>query len=124
MSDEWKEITPATSTDFVKWTAPGTEVIGVWQGAKQGKLGPLGAVKTAEGVRVFFPLAAVLSDQLKDVTVGTRIKIVYRGETLSKSGFKYKIFVVFEAQGQERAKEPEGGRLLRALSGGGDDLPF
>ena len=89
---------------FIKWAEEGQEAQGIYRGQREGKFGPLGMLDTADG-RVNFPLHTALASRLAGVSEGTEIRMVYRGNEVSKSGRTFKAFDVFVAADRsERAQ--------------------
>ena len=93
MKDKWVSIGGGS---FIKWAEEGQEAQGIYRGQREGKFGPLGMLDTAEG-RVNFPLHTALLSRLAGVSEGTEIRMVYRGNEVSKSGRTFKAFDVFVA---------------------------
>ena len=89
----WRQIGQG---QFHKWETPGDELEGVWQGAHDGRYGPLGTLETPAGV-VTFPLHTALFDRLKRVREGGDVLIRYTGKQASKAGRVFKHFEVYVA---------------------------
>jgi len=79
---------------FFKFEHPGDQIVGTWQGTREGKFGDNGLVLTKEKEQMAFSLTAALRD-LKHVDPGTGVKIVYLGFQTSKAGNSFKSFNVF-----------------------------
>jgi hypothetical protein len=89
----WRQIGQG---QFHKWDTPGDELQGVWQGAHDGRYGPLGTVETPGGL-VAFPLHTALIERLKRVHEGAEVLIRYTGRQTSKAGRVFKAFEVYVA---------------------------
>ncbi len=89
----WRQIGQG---QFHKWETPGDELEGVWQGAHDGRYGPVGTLNTREGL-VTFPLHTALLERLKRVREGGEVLIRYTGKQTSKAGRVFKSFEVFVA---------------------------
>jgi hypothetical protein len=92
----WRQIGQG---QFHKWETPGEELEGTWRGPHEGRCGPLGTVKTPEGL-VTFPRHTALVDRLRVVREGAPVLIRYTGTQLSKAGRVFKGFEVFVADDQ------------------------
>ena len=89
----WRQIGQG---QFHKWETPGDELEGVWQGAHDGRYGPLGTLETPAGL-VTFPLHTALFERLKRVREGGDVLIRYTGKQVSKAGRVFKHFDVYVA---------------------------
>ena len=97
---------------FVKWETEGQTLEGHWQGAYDGKFGPCGSLKKADGVLVRFPLHTALLDRMKRVKDGAEVLIEYTGKQESKQGRIFKGFTVSVANPED------------ILSDGDEEAPF
>src|SRR5947209_43176 len=89
----WRQIGQG---QFHKWETPGEEFEGTWRGMHDGRFGPLGTLKTSEGL-VTFPLHTALLERLKLVREDAEVLIRYTGKQTSKAGRVFKAFEVFVA---------------------------
>ena len=106
-TEEWVAV---GGGGFIKWAEEGQEAQGIYRGQREGKFGPLGMLDTAEG-RVNFPLHTALLSRLAGVSEGTEIRMVYRGNEVSKSGRTFKAFDVFVAADRsDRSLHASGNR--------------
>src|SRR2546428_6617205 len=78
----WRQIGQG---QFHKWETPGDALEGAWQGSREGRYGPLGAVETTAGL-LTFPLHAALVQRLQHVRIGADVLIRYTGPQTSKAG--------------------------------------
>src|SRR5262249_61043353 len=89
----WRQVGQG---QFHRWERPGEELEGIWQGAHDGRYGPLGSLDTKEGLMTF-PLHTALIERLKQVREGAEVLIRYTGRQTSKAGRVFKHFEVFVA---------------------------
>ena len=89
----WRQIGQG---EFHRWETPGDELEGVWQGAHDGRYGPLGTLETQAGLMTF-PLHTALMERLKRVREGAEVLIRYTGRQTSKAGRVFKAFEVYVA---------------------------
>ena len=105
----WKKLNRGP---IFKWTEVEQSLEGRWLGSREGNLGLLGSIETAQGVKVTFSLPAVLADHLLNVQEGSPIRVVYLGPTVSDAGRTYKRFDVFvgeeDADDDGEVGEPSG----------------
>jgi hypothetical protein len=95
-SDEWTPLNP--SAGFT-WTVPGATLVGVWLGSTTGEKGPRGVLQADTGEVIRFTLPVSLRQQVGELDPGTRCKIVYTGDRLSRRmGRSYKAFTVLVAR--------------------------
>jgi hypothetical protein len=95
-SEEWTPLNP--SAGFA-WTAPGATLVGVWMGSTTGENGPRGVLETDTGEVVRFTLPVSLRQQVGELDSGTRCKITYTGDRVSRrTGRSYKAFTVLVAR--------------------------
>jgi hypothetical protein len=95
-TDEW---TPLNPSQGFAWTAPGTTLVGVWMGSTTGEKGPRGVIETDTGDVIRFTLPVSLRQQVGDLDEGTRCKITYTGDRVSRrTHHSYKVFTVLVAR--------------------------
>jgi len=99
---------PLDPSQGFAWTAPGTNLVGVWMGSTTGEKGPRGVLETATGDVIRFNLPVSLRQQVGELDPGTRCKIVYTGDRVSqRTGRSYKTFTVLVARNENPRKESE-----------------
>lgn len=110
---KWRQVGEG---EFHKWTEPGDELEGRYEGQRDGKYGPLGTLARLDGTRISFPLHTALLSRIEDIEIGAEILIRYTGLQTSKTGREFKAFDVFVA-------DPA---MLKTASAADpdDDIPF
>jgi hypothetical protein len=93
-----------------KWTVIGQTAEGSYGGRREGKFGPLFQI----GGRTWAG-HTVLSSALKDIPVGTQVKVVYLGKVRGQSGVEYKNFDVFVDRGESASATPQAATPLDQL---------
>lgn len=96
----WKKIERQQQSDMWDWEKDGSELEGELIEVQDG-VGPNNSViyrmKAIDGAEISFWGNTVLDNRLKDMEVGTKIKIEYLGiATSPKTGRKYKDFSVYQ----------------------------
>ncbi len=107
--------------EIYKWSTEGQELMGTFQGFKDGRFGQLGLLEEEDGRHVTFAVHTALEDRLRDVKPGQFIRITYEGDKMSKQGRTFKGFTLEIAE-DDGADWP----LPNAPDGGEpeEDLPF
>ena len=87
--EEWVPLNPG---EGFAWTLPGTSLVGVWMGSTTGERGPRGVIETDSGEVIRFNLPVNLRQQVGELEPGSRCKIIYTEDRMSRRGRSYKVF--------------------------------
>ncbi|MEM3609741.1 MAG: hypothetical protein QW076_02430 [Candidatus Anstonellales archaeon] len=104
------KITKISSNNYWSPTEEGEELVGVLKNVlyNQGprKNSTLYQIETDEGIKQVWG-SLILDDLLKEVAIGTLIKIVYKGKSTSAHGVEFKKWEVYKDEDTSQTSQEE-----------------